>query len=262
MNFFLLVAVVQIVTESFPISSSGHVRLLEQLFKQAGIALHDSQRLAAFVDVMHLPTIIIIGLLLYPLWLIRKPLWQWIPVVFVVDSVTIFFYCVWHIVGTGWFPLGVGFAVSGACLASVRWCPQHVSQGIGVRSIEQLASDWFALLLLGCAQGIALLPGISRFGITYTAGRWLGLRSPDAFVVSFVVQAPLLVLGIGRGYWRLLQSGVPVIGSHGLFIAVVSASSVGAYYSLRWMYCLAVRDRLWLVAWYMMVPIAVWVLGG
>lgn len=59
-------------------------------------------------------------------------------------------------------------------------------------------------LLIGCAQALALTPGLSRSGATIVAGRWLGLGAEDAAAFSFLLSIPAVlgaavVEGLGHG---------------------------------------------------------------
>lgn len=58
------------------------------------------------------------------------------------------------------------------------------------RNIDQLT--WKDALYIGCAQAIALIPGTSRSGITMTAGLMLGLNKVDTARFSFLLSIPLI----------------------------------------------------------------------
>jgi undecaprenyl-diphosphatase len=47
--------------------------------------------------------------------------------------------------------------------------------------------DWKKALLVGVAQAFALVPGVSRSGITITAGRWLGMGREEAARFAFIL---------------------------------------------------------------------------
>jgi undecaprenyl-diphosphatase len=66
------------------------------------------------------------------------------------------------------------------------------------------------ILLIGCAQAIALIPGTSRSGITMTAGLLLGLSRSGAARFSFLLSIPVIVLASGLSLLELLQSDLPV----------------------------------------------------
>lgn len=53
-------------------------------------------------------------------------------------------------------------------------------------------------MFIGLAQAIALIPGVSRAGITMTAGRYLGMERPEAARFSMMLAIPS-ILGLGAG---------------------------------------------------------------
>lgn len=57
-------------------------------------------------------------------------------------------------------------------------------------------------LLMGTAQAIALVPGVSRSGITISSGLGIGLRRADATRFSFLLSTPVI---LGAGAKRLLD---------------------------------------------------------
>ncbi|MBI5624258.1 MAG: undecaprenyl-diphosphate phosphatase [Elusimicrobia bacterium] len=67
---------------------------------------------------------------------------------------------------------------------------------IGLRSRGWDSLDLKTCLWIGAAQALALFPGVSRSGITITAGLLLGLKREDAARFSFVLAVPV-VFGAG-----------------------------------------------------------------
>ncbi|CAN5795348.1 undecaprenyl-diphosphate phosphatase [soil metagenome] len=63
--------------------------------------------------------------------------------------------------------------------------------------------DAFAI---GCAQAIALLPGVSRSGITISAGLFRGIRRADAARFSFLLGVPLVTIAGLKGVADIAQS--------------------------------------------------------
>ncbi len=47
-------------------------------------------------------------------------------------------------------------------------------------------------MLIGFAQALALIPGVSRSGITMTTGRWLGLSREASAKFSFLLATPII----------------------------------------------------------------------
>jgi undecaprenyl-diphosphatase len=64
-------------------------------------------------------------------------------------------------------------------------------------------------LALGLAQALALVPGVSRNGMTLAAARWRGFRREDANVLSRHVALPIIVGATALKGTRLARRGLP-----------------------------------------------------
>lgn len=88
---------------------------------------------------------------------------------------------------------------------------------------EERLPGWGPCLAMGLAQAIALVPGVSRSGVTMTAGRLSGLARVSAARFSFLLATPI-TFGAGLLELRHLGPGVP-LGT--LAVGMVSAAVVG-----------------------------------
>ncbi|MFN8222592.1 MAG: undecaprenyl-diphosphate phosphatase [Gaiellales bacterium] len=90
-------------------------------------------------------------------------------------------------------------------------------------------------LTVGIAQSIALMPGVSRSGITITAGRWLGLGRDAAARLSFLLLVPT-VLGavLLKGTKDVLLGDLPV-GWKGPFVVGVLAAWGSGLLAIQWL---------------------------
>ena len=61
------------------------------------------------------------------------------------------------------------------------------------RTRERESMTWRDALVVGCAQVLALVPGVSRSGSTITAGRALGFDRSAAAVFSFLMSMPIIL---------------------------------------------------------------------
>jgi undecaprenyl-diphosphatase len=88
-------------------------------------------------------------------------------------------------------------------------------------------------ILVGSAQVLALLPGISRDGIVTVAGMGRGLKREDAVRFSFLLSAPvILAAGLLKAHDLLGPAGK---GIHGPVLVGSLLSFVGAYLSVRFL---------------------------
>jgi len=82
--------------------------------------------------------------------------------------------------------VGIGLIITGILLMLISYKKE------GTKKISDLTI--LDALIIGIAQAIALLPGISRSGMTIVAGLFVGLKSTEAFNFSFIMYVPASVM--------------------------------------------------------------------
>ena len=87
-------------------------------------------------------------------------------------------------------------------------------------------------LIIGCAQALALVPGVSRSGITLVAALAIGLRRDAAARFSFLLGVPAIA---AAGIFELK----PLLKAHdtnvaALMIGLLAAAGAG-YVSIAWL---------------------------
>lgn len=94
-------------------------------------------------------------------------------------------------------------------------------------------ASWKDVLWVGIAQTVALIPGVSRSGITITAGRLLGFSRSDSARISFLLSTPII--------FGAALNQLPDIRSEGLsaqLVVGILVSAVSGYvaiaYLLKW----------------------------
>jgi undecaprenyl-diphosphatase len=83
--------------------------------------------------------------------------------------------------------------------------------------------SWATCLFVGTAQALALVPGVSRSGVTITAGRARGVGRVEAARLSFLLATPI-TFGAGLLEWRHLSPDLPVVT---LALGVAAAAITG-----------------------------------
>jgi len=93
---------------------------------------------------------------------------------------------------------------------------------------------------MGLAQAAALLPGVSRSGVTITAGRWLGFDRTAAARLAFLMSLPLIA---GAGVYRAitLADAAPTSEQLQLFFVGGVAAAVSSWAGVAAMVCLLGR---------------------
>jgi undecaprenyl-diphosphatase len=105
--------------------------------------------------------------------------------------------------------------------------------GRGRRGLTQLT--WRDALLMGIAQAIALVPGVSRSGITITAGLFAGLKRPDAARFTFLLSAPVVAAAGGKTAFDLLRAGEGAAAGPLVLLAGVLSSGLVGYLVIRFL---------------------------
>lgn len=96
-------------------------------------------------------------------------------------------------------------------------------------------------VVVGLAQALALIPGVSRSGITITAGLWRGLNRADAANLSFLLSTPIIA---GAGIYKLRHlagGGIPS-SELGIMMAGFVASAVVGFLAIKFLISFLSRE--------------------
>ena len=93
------------------------------------------------------------------------------------------------------------------------------------RTLETIT--WRDAVIIGTAQAVALLPGVSRSGATITAGLLLGLEREAAARFSFLLATPL-VAGAGlKKLYDVAKAGMPATDQTAFALGLLAAAVSG-----------------------------------
>lgn len=95
------------------------------------------------------------------------------------------------------------------------------------RERDEYTLSWKDIIVIGCAQAIALIPGTSRSGITITAGLLLGLTAQASARFSFLLSIPVIILAGGAEVLDYLE--VASINDMNDLIVGALISAISAY---------------------------------
>ncbi len=245
----ILIGVVQGLTEFLPVSSSGHIAVLEHWFGvfspslSREVALHLATLLAVFVY-------------------FRKKIWElvfsWIKgrewdyfLYLVVGSIpaALVGLLLEDVIERAFSSLhfiAAFFFITSLFLFSTRWAKNRENR------INILTS-----LLVGIAQALAILPGISRSGATISAGLHLGIEPGEAFEFSFLLSIPAI---LGAGFLELTKVPASSLFSH--WQGALAAFIVG-YVSLALLGKIVKKGKLWVFSPYLLLlSLLILILGG
>lgn len=198
----LFLGIIQGLTEFLPISSSGHLALLEHFLgvQEAGLG---------FDIILHIGTLVALVAYFWPDWLgmaraVIKP----------ERSNRFERRLFWYLV-LGTIPGGIaGYLLEHQAETTFR-SPTRIALLLGSVGLLLLLAEKLArhkrqlpginlkdAILIGLSQALAIMPGVSRSGITMTAGLFLGLTRDTAARFSFLLSTPII---FGAGLVHILK---------------------------------------------------------
>lgn len=124
-----------------------------------------------------------------------------------------------------------------------------LSEKIGVRKryFEQLTPR--DGVLMGLAEALALIPGVSRSGSTITAGLFLGLERATAARFSFLLGIPAITIAGIVELKSVFIDGLGNIQILSLLVGLIS-SWVFSYLSIAWLIRYLQSQSTWIFVWY------------
>jgi undecaprenyl-diphosphatase len=117
------------------------------------------------------------------------------------------------------------------------------------RTLEQLTGADAAVI--GVAQAVAIVPGVSRSGATITGGLLTGLTREAAARFSFLLSVPVMVAAVGYKTLKLLKEGAHMPHSEWIALgAGIIAAAIVGYFTIAFLLNYLRRHSLALFAWY------------
>lgn len=230
----LLLAFVQSATEFLPVSSSGHLVLMEKF----GIS---NQSLLMDIS-LHLGTLFAVVIffgrdiqnLAINFW--RKGAEQRLVFQLIIASI----------------PAGVAGFLGADLIETVLRSPFVIAFTSIFYGVLLWIADYFAsqnktiremtyrdAFLIGCAQALALVPGTSRSGITMTIARFLGVNRINSAKFSMLMSIPIIGLGALYMFFRGLEnSALSIQTIEQLVIGIGFSALLGlltVWFLMRWL---------------------------
>lgn len=239
----MLLGFVQGLCEFLPVSSSGHLILLQRMFGIEEGALF-------FTVMLHLATLIAV-LIVYRrmVWrLIRHPFQKTVLYLILAIIPTVLVALLFkkvpsfdsfYAAAEGGAYLGVCFLFTGCLLVGSDLLNRPRSRVRGMHNMR--AGD---ALAIGSMQAVGVLPGISRSGATITGALFAGLDRRAAADFSFLLSIPSIIGGAVLEIPDALKEGAGSI--NWLYVgAGMLVAGVTGYFAIRVMLTAIKRRSLW-----------------
>jgi undecaprenyl-diphosphatase len=247
----IILGFIQGVTEWLPISSTGHLRIAEQFL---GLTLP-----LLFDVTLHVGTLAIILLFfrkdvkLVLVALVKGDFksenGKLIPLIIVGTIPTALIGVVFSSAIETYFstflPIAGAFLICGVVLYFSK---------TGQERKENIT--YTEALAIGTAQGIALIPGLSRSGLTIATALMLGMRREKAFKFSFLLSVPAVIGALGLTLYEQYEM-LTLVGVGGTEILVgITVSLVVSYFALKLLWKALAGKKFYFFAFYC------WLLGA
>jgi len=250
--FFL--GILQGLTEFLPISSSGHL-VLAELFFGIHIAPENLQGLNIMLHA---------GTLLALLMVYAKTWWTLLTAPFATkkksDNTIVLLVIATipaGIVGVLYedviaqyfqslMSVGLAFFATGLVLLLGECCPKHQSFLHKILHPRANATKHFTIrsaFVVGVAQALAIIPGLSRSGLTISTGRMLGLERKQALDFSFLMVVPV----IGGATVLTLKdviTGAVILPSMSIVMMAMIMSCISSIFAILFLRKYIVRNGL------------------
>ena len=221
-----LLSILQGIAEFLPISSSGHLVLgksalgLQEAGMRLDIFLHVGTLLAIFVFYGQVIRRILVNLeWSYMLKVVVSAVPAGLVGVLFKDQLEDLFRD----------PKRVGMALvfTGVVLIATRFMPRGKS-----------AVGFFHAVVMGVAQAIAIIPGVSRSGMTLAAARGAGVDAEKSAEFSFLMSAPPIAGAALLEVMKAMKGGAEAAAtevSWGLCVFGAALAAVVGYFSLKFL---------------------------
>lgn len=233
-------------TEFLPVSSSGHLLVARKLLglSEAGL----------FLDTMlHFGTLIAVIAVFWKdiLEMIKRPFSHLTLLIIVGTIPTAFIGLVFKDFFEGIARTGVTVGWEFLATGLILWFADSVKDK-GHKNIE--AISFKDTLLVGTLQGVAILPAISRSGLTIAGALFQKIERKSAARFSFLLSVPAIMGAVVIQSKDLLDGKVETIGITPLILGTLVAAVTG-YIAVKWMLDIIARGSLKGFSVY------VWILG-
>lgn len=195
----MILGLVQGLTEFLPVSSTAHLILVSDALKL------DPDKFGLSFDVaLHLGTVLAVLLYFVTTWIalardVLRGHWR-LPIAIVAGTIPAAVAGVLFETAVSTTLRSVLYIVAGLLIGSAIFV---VAERMSARRRRMDRVTIADALIVGAAQAVALLPGISRSGITISAGLLRGLERGDATRFAFLLATPVI---LGAGAKTLLDA--------------------------------------------------------
>jgi undecaprenyl-diphosphatase len=239
----LILGAVQGITEFLPVSSSGHLVLLQRIF---GIR----EPVLLFDTMVHGGTLIAVFIVLWQdIWqILRRPLQPLTGFLVAATIPAVVFALAFKDPIEEAFSSAAGLGFAFLMTAAALGVSELLSKKPGGPREGRVGNTmtWVDALIIGVLQGIAIIPGVSRSGLTLSGALSRRLNRDFAARFSFLLSIPAI---LGALVFQIKDFGEIPGGAGGIglvpLLAGTAAAGVVGFFSIKFMLKLVRERSLW-----------------
>ncbi len=236
----IALGIVQGLTEFLPVSSSGHLVLLQKIFGTTALEGAVDSWILFFDTMLHMGTLLAVVIALWKdiLGLFKKPFSTLLYLILATIPAVVFTLLFNDFIESAFGGQFLGFAF--LITALFLTVSELIAKRVGNR--RELKSG--SALVMGVMQAIAILPGVSRSGSTIAGGLACGVERQKVARFAFLMSIPAIIgAALFQGY-DVVKSGSITIQWAPLIAGTVCAAITG-YIAIKFMLALISKKRLW-----------------
>ena len=248
MNFLhtIILGIVEGVTEFLPISSTAHLEITQVLLR-----IPTTDFIKSFEIAIQLGAIFAVVVLYWKKIFSSFKYFRNIIIAFIPTAIIGFIlYKIIKSVFLGNIVLAAWMLLLGGIIIIIyEHRQENKMEDISQRTVESLSVK--ELLTIGCAQALAVIPGVSRSGAVIISGRMLGLPRILITEFSFLLASPTMLAATG---YDLLKSGFAFSGGEWGTIALGTIISfLVAIFAVKWLLDYIKKHSFSIFGWYRVI---------
>jgi undecaprenyl-diphosphatase len=231
----VILGLIQGLTEFLPVSSSGHLVLLQQVMGLENVPIF-------FDTMLHFGTLIAVVVVLFSeiIQIFRHPVKNHLGMLILATIPAAAVGYLWSDYFESVFRsgslLGICFLITAVIIT--------VSELIASRINAQRQITIKSALSMGLMQAVAILPGVSRSGSTIAGGLFMGVDRVRAAKFSFLLSIPIILGSILSSGKTAAEAGLGDVSVVTIVVGTIVAAVAG-FFAVKFMLAIIAKTKLY-----------------
>jgi undecaprenyl-diphosphatase len=231
----IILGVVQGLTEFLPVSSSGHLVLLQKIMGLSDVPIF-------FDTMLHFGTLVAVVVVLIHeiIGIIRHPVKNHLGMLILATIPAAVVGYLWSDYFEGIFQSGSLLGFCFLATAGILTASELIAQKI--HTAKPLSAK--SALSMGLMQALAIFPGISRSGSTIAGGLFFGVDRTRVAKFSFLMSVPIILGSLLSSGKTAMETGLGDVSVAAVAVGTIAAAVAG-FFAVRFMLALIKKTKLY-----------------